>query len=188
MNTKDVRHSDAEVWERVERYARNADLSLEELREELINEGLNPDELIRKVRGKIEPLLPDASNNFDDDNREQTPPSNLLSLVRQETTDTPSKIAQNLGVTVPFLKSCSDFSDVVPKRCKEELIERAANVYSIDKYRVREVVEHPKHLQKAASRDRPYSNKTLTFEQIVKTSSMDEDSQAFWLALAEENM
>jgi hypothetical protein len=189
MNTKDLSHSDAEAWERIERYARNADSSVEELRQELIEEGVDPDELIQTVRRKIDRLLPNASNHPDTNNKEavsNSGPANLLSLVRQETTDTPSKIAQNLGVTVPFLKSCGDFSDAVPKPCKDELIERTANVYSIDKYRVREVVEHPKHLQKAALRDSPYSNTNLTFEQIVKTSGMDEDSQRFWLQLAAE--
>lgn len=190
MNASDEKHRDPTIWERVERYARGAEWSIEELCEELSEEGVDAEELVRTVRARIEPLLRRTSNNDEggtDENSSGNSAPNLLSLVRGETTDTPSKIAQNLGVTVPFMKSCSDFPQAVPESCKEELIERATNVYSIERHRVKEVVERPKYLQKAASRDAPYTNKKMTFEQIVMTSGMNRDSQDFWLALAKEN-
>lgn len=35
----------------------NTDLAMEELRNDLINEGIDPDDMIRKVRARIEPLM-----------------------------------------------------------------------------------------------------------------------------------
>lgn len=46
-----------EIMNRIDEFTKDADWSIEELREDLMNEGINPDKLIERVRQNILPLL-----------------------------------------------------------------------------------------------------------------------------------
>ncbi|MDQ3712018.1 MAG: hypothetical protein M3388_07340 [Acidobacteriota bacterium] len=111
----------------------------------------------------------------------------LLSLIRQATKDFPSSIAQKLGVTVAFMRGCSDHSESVPKNCKKELVDRTCSAFHfLDREKVRQVVENPKLIATAGFRDTPYSGNQMSFEEIVEKSGMNEKAQSFWLELARE--
>jgi hypothetical protein len=45
-----------ELLRRIGRFTADADYTVEELKEQLRNEGVDPDELLRKVKARIEPL------------------------------------------------------------------------------------------------------------------------------------
>jgi hypothetical protein len=45
-----------ELLRRIDRFTADADYTVEELKEQLRNEGVDPDELLRKVKARIEPL------------------------------------------------------------------------------------------------------------------------------------
>jgi hypothetical protein len=212
MNTNDKKSNGLEIMSRINEFTKDADWSVEELREELINEKINPDELIENVMRTILPFLPtikEKSENIKDLTRirkfglisnqsenlvqiEQVESLDdaptLLSLLRKFTSDMPSSIAQKLGVNVSFLRGCNDSSNNVPTQCKNELIRRVGNVYPfIDRNKVEKVVEKPTFLKKAALRDKEYSGSQMSFEEIVKKSNMDSEVQKFWLELAQEN-
>lgn len=111
----------------------------------------------------------------------------LLSLIRQATKDFPSSIAQKLGITVAFMRGCSDHSESVPKNCKKELVDRTCSAFHfLDREKVRLVVENPKLIATAGFRDTPYSGNQMSFEEIVEKSGMNEKAQRFWLELARE--
>ncbi len=111
----------------------------------------------------------------------------LLSLIRHATKDFPSIIAQKLGVTVAFMRGCSDYSGSVPKSCKKELIDRTCDAFHfLEREKVRQVVENPKLIATAGFRDTPYSGNQMSFEEIVEKSGMNEKAQKFWLELARE--
>ncbi len=111
----------------------------------------------------------------------------LLSLIRQATKDFPSSIAQKLGVTVAFMRGCSDYSGSVPKSCKKELVDRTCDAFHfLDREKVRKVVENPKLIATAGFRDTPYSGNQMSFEEIVEKSGMVEKARKFWLELAKE--
>lgn len=111
----------------------------------------------------------------------------LMSLLRKYTNDMPSKIAQNLEITVAFMRGCSDYSAVVPEKCKQELIDRAYKLYNfISKRLIESVVRTPGLVPTAGFRDTSYSGNQMSFEEIVRKSGLDEESQKFWLKLAQE--
>jgi len=210
MNKKEPKSNSLEIMNRINEFTKDADWTVEELREELLNEGINPDKLVENVRKNILPFLSknqeetkdkEPKRNFGliskisenlirneqvEDSGEAFP--TLLSLLRKFTGDMASKIAQQLEVNVPFLKGCSDYSEQVPPQCKKELIRRVGNVYPfVDKNKVEQVVENPKPLKKAALRSEEYSGSQMSFEEIVEKSDLDSETQKFWLELAREN-
>ena len=209
MNQKKPKSNSLEIMDRINEFTKDADWTVEELREELLNEGINPDELVEKVRKNILPFLSEnqkienvepkrtfglITNNYEipalaeqvENSDEEFP--TLLSLLRKFTGDMPSNIAQKLEVNVPFLRGCSDFSEEIPKQWKKELIKKVGNVYPfVDKNKVEQVVESPKILKKAALRSNEYSGTRMSAEDILEKSGMDKEVQNFWLRLVEEN-
>jgi hypothetical protein len=194
MNTNDKKSNGLEIMSRINEFTKDADWSVEELREELINDEINPDALIENVMRTIRPFLPTIKEKSENlvqieqvESLDDSP--TLLSLLRKFTSDMPSNIAQKLGVNVAFLRGCNDSSGNVPPQCKNELIRRVGNVYPfIARNKVAKVVEKPTVLQKAALRDKEYSGSQMSFEEIVKKSNMDSEVQKFWLELAQENI
>lgn len=188
-----------EIINSIDKFTRDADWSVEELREELLNEGINPDELIEKVRNKIVPFLSEIQETENEEIKKKDKVQvlndqakklvelspTLLSLLWQATKTSQSLIAQKLEVTILFMRGCSDFPDSVPEQCKQELINRAVRQFNfIDKSLIENIVRHPKQVATASFRDTSHSGKQMSFREIVEKSGMDEGYQKFWLDLA----
>lgn len=139
----------------------------------------------------------DAASNFthvlafspgspaNSDVAEPYPVPPFLGLLREVTGETPSVIARELDVTVPFLTLIVQHRDSVPGSWRTEMIERAAVRWSVDRRRVRRSLEHPAQQEIAASRSAPYSTERISCREILKRSGLKPEAQKYWLALAE---
>ncbi len=56
MNAK-KKNENAEILDRINQFTKDADWSVEEIRNELINEGVNPDVSLKNIRQRIHQLL-----------------------------------------------------------------------------------------------------------------------------------
>jgi hypothetical protein len=210
MNAK-KKNENGEILDRINQFTRDADWSIEELRADLRNEGVDPDELIKKVRQRINPLLQKDNKKIDEpeqkthknkftliSNNSPVPKENeqsqysvnnaptLLALICQVTTDTPSLIAQTLGITTAFMKLLNDYCKSIPRSWKRWLIKIVCEKYPLNEKDVEAVVEEPRTLQKAAFRSKEYKAKILTPEEILKISRLSDETQKFWLDLSRE--
>jgi hypothetical protein len=109
-------------------------------------------------------------------------------LLRREIPDeTPSVVAENLGVTRAFLKLVSDNRKSIPNSWRNELAREAKKVYSIDEARSRRTLtEHYSYQQIAASRAIPYSDRTMDWREILQKSGLSPEREQHYLLLAEE--
>jgi hypothetical protein len=91
MNTKRPTTNSSEIIERISNYVKDADWSVEELREELSRLGEDPDLLLKNIKAKILPLL-QQTNTFINQNpleiQADSSAPNLLSLIRKFTSKT----------------------------------------------------------------------------------------------------
>lgn len=119
---------------------------------------------------------------FDDD-----APSFPALLRREIPDETPSIVAENLGITRAFLKLVSDNRKSIPDSWREELAKEAKNLYSIDEARSRRTLtEYYSHQQIAASRAIPYSDQTMSWREILEKSGLSSESERHYRLLAEE--
>lgn len=109
----------------------------------------------------------------------------FLGMLGEETGETPSIIARELDVTVPFLTLIVQHRESVPDSWRTEMIERAAVRWNVDRQRARHSLEHPDQQEIAASRNSPYSTKKISYREILKRSGLRPEAQKYWLALAE---
>ena len=109
-------------------------------------------------------------------------------LLRLEIPDaTPSVIAENLGVTRPFLKLVSDYRKSIPNSWRNELAKEAKKVYSIDEARShRTLTEYHSYQEVAASRAIPYSDRTMDWREILQKSGLPPEREQHYRRLAEE--
>jgi len=108
-----------------------------------------------------------------------------LGMLCEVTGQTPSLIAGELDVTVPFLTLVVQHRESVPDSWRTELVERAAAKWGVDRSRARRSLEHPDQQEIAASRRTAYSMKKLSYREILKRSGLRPEAQKIWIALAE---
>ncbi len=210
MNAK-KKNENAEILDRINQFTKDADWSVEEIRNELINEGVNPDVSLKNIRQRIHQLLQKdeeiventkektnkykfslISNNLEVSNQnEQCKISinnapTLLALICQVTTDTPSYIAQKLGITTSFMKLVNDHCRSIPTPWKWRLINLVCENYPLEEKAVESVIENPQTLQKAALREKEYTTKEISPEEILKISKLNDEAQKYWLKLIQE--
>ncbi len=162
-----------------------AEKSLEKVECPPLPHGLaDPSKILERIRKRKAKMTNAEKSNLQDKTLLDLAPT-LLSLLWQATKISRSKIAQNLEVTIAFMRGCSDYSDSVPEQCKQELIDRACREFDfIDRSLIEEVVRHPKQVATAGFRDTSYSGKRMSFEEIVEKSGMDKIYKKYWLDLA----
>lgn len=101
--------------------------------------------------------------------------------------ETPSVVAENLGVTRPFLKLVSDNRKSIPNSWRDEIASEAKKVYSIDEARSRRTLtDYYSYQQVAASRTIPYSDQTLDWREILQKSGLPPEREQHYRRLAEE--
>jgi hypothetical protein len=122
-----------------------------------------------------------------------TPPPTFFGLLKQvsDTTD-PEAMASRLDISVDFLREVSKHVDLLPTKVRRELAQRVERQFFVDaSLALTALGEGQMHgeapLARAASRagGKIFERRTLTYEGLVKRSSMDESRQRFWLSLAE---
>ena len=124
MNRKNPPRSSEALIERIRRLSDEAEWSVDELREVLIDAGIDPDQFVKDIKTRIKGLLsasPDRQEQSDYD---------LLSLLprlRRITGLKATTIAEKMGAPVLFLSDLSAHPNVIPFRARKEFARRAAN-------------------------------------------------------------
>jgi hypothetical protein len=120
------------------------------------------------------------------------PPTFFGLLKRASDSPDPEAMASRLDVSVDFLREVSKHTDILPTKVRRELARRVERQFSVDvNLALRSLGEGQMlggaPLARAASRagGKVFEPHPLTYEEIVKRSSMDEPRQRYWLSLAE---
>lgn len=108
-----------------------------------------------------------------------------LGMLCEVTGQTPSVIARELKVKVPFLTLIVQHRESVPDSWRTEMVERAAAKWGVDRSLARRSLEHPDQQEIAASRRTPYSTKRISYREILRRSGFGPEAQKYWIALAE---
>ncbi len=120
-----------------------------------------------------------------------TPPTmSVLALMKSRTGRLASQLAGGMErMTVQLLTALSDNASVVPERARQELARQAHKSWGISETETLEAMAVTgragvRQARVAASRDRPYARKPMSYEAIVKQSDLSDADQEFWLNLA----
>src|ERR1041384_6893465 len=177
----------AELFQSINRSSAEAEWTVEELCQELQEGGIDPNELVKSAREKLEELRRNSGElakvvEAEDISLHQS----VLAKLHARTKLPASQIALKMGVPVPFLSAVGRYPKVVPLSWRRELDARAERNLGTNKGEVLSTFEHPYQAQMAASRDGAYDSEQLTPEKILDQSGMDEKHKRYWLTLAAE--
>jgi hypothetical protein len=173
-----------ELFQRIHKLSDEAEWSVDELREALIDEGIDPDQLVKEIKIKIQelsnvapPFLPEKQSGYD-----SLP---LLPRLRQITGMKATAIAEKMGLSVTFLSDLSSYPDVIPFRARKELARRAVNnLPGVSERDVLDSFNFGSYQQAAAYRDTPFPEEKIGFEKIIQRSDMSEEQKQYWFSLA----
>jgi len=119
----------------------------------------------------------------------QTRGDTFVGLLRKLTGDDPKKIAAELMITSDFLVDLSSNARVLPMKARCELAKRAEKAWGagerpvLASFEWQDVGVAPLEFRRAASRRGAYAPKSLTYEELVQRSSMDDEQKRYWLTL-----
>jgi hypothetical protein len=179
VNRNKAPQNSDELFKRIRSLSDEAEWSVDELREALRAEGIDPDQLVKEVKIKIEELSNISPNQSD---HASLP---LLARLRQITRLKATAIAEKMGMSVPFLSDLSSHPNIIPFGARKELALRAANnLPGVSERDVLESFGFGAFQQAAAYRDTPFPEEEVSFEKIVRRSDMNEEQQRYWLSLA----
>jgi hypothetical protein len=180
VNRKNPPRSSEALIERIRRLSDEAEWSEDELREVLIDAGIDPDQFIKDIKTRIKELL-----NASPERQER---SDLLPRLRRITGLKATAIAEKMGAPVLFLSDLSAHPNVIPFRARKEFARRAANnLPGVSERDVLDSFERGLRQQAAAFRDAPFPDEEVDFEKIVRRSDMSAAEQQYWLSLSEES-
>src|SRR5215510_10536383 len=188
VNTNNPLRSSEALIERIRRLSDEAEWSVDELREVLIDAGIDPDGFIKDIKTRIRELL-----NASPEGQEQSAQSGydalpLLPRLRRITGLKATTIAEKMGAPVPFLSDLSSHPNVIPFRARKEFARRAVNnLPGVSERDVLDSFERGLRQQAAAFRDAPFPDEEVDFEKIVRRSDMSDAEQQYWLSLSEES-
>ena len=188
MNRNNPPRSSEALIERIRRLSNEVEWSADELREVLIDAGIDPDQFIKDIKTRIKELLyaspaaPEQNAQNDDDSLP------LLPKLRRITGLKATAIAEKIGTPVPFLSDLSGYPNVIPFRARKEFARRAANnLPGVSERDVLDSFERGLHQQAAAFRDAPFPDEEVDFEKIIRRSDMSDEEQQYWLSLSKES-
>jgi hypothetical protein len=110
----------------------------------------------------------------------------FLALVRGVTGESVDAIAVGMEVTADFLVVASEEGKVVPVAARVELVRRARGLRNMGDVNESELMvsfDAPPSLRRAASRRTAFTPSTVTYDMVVKHSTMSDESKRFWLGL-----
>ncbi len=114
----------------------------------------------------------------------------FVGLLRKLTGADPGNLAAKLGITPDFLVDLSSNARVLPMKARGELAKRAEKACGAEESLVFASFEAPdaraasSEFRRAASRAGAYAAKSLTYEELVERSSMDDKHKRYWLKFA----
>jgi hypothetical protein len=180
VNRDKAPQNSEDLFKRISKLSDDAEWSVDELREALIDEGIDPDQLVKEIKIKIEEL----SNVSPKQSGYDSLP--LLPRLRQITGMKATAIAEKMGMSVTFLSDLSSYPDVIPFRARKELARRAVNnLPGVSERDVLDSFNFGSYQQAAAYRDTPFPEEKISFEKVVQRSDMNEEQRQYWLSLAE---
>jgi hypothetical protein len=178
VDKNNLPRSSEALIERIHRLSAEAEWSADELREVLIEAGIDPEEFVKDVKTRIKELL-NAQTEYD--------PLPLLPRLRRITGLKATAIAEKMETSVPFLSDLSGHSKVIPFKARQEFARRAANnLPGVSEQDVLDSFERNFHQQAAAFRDAPFPDEEVDFEKIVQRSDMSDEQKQYWLSLSKE--
>ena len=193
MNRKNPPRSSEALIERIRRLSDEAEWSVDELREVLIDAGIDPDQFINDIKTRIKELLNASPERQERSDYDSLP---LLPRLRRITGLKATAIAEKgfermlqvAKAPVIFLSDLSAHPNVIPFRARKEFARRAANnLPGVSERDVLDSFEHGLRQQAAAFRDAPFPDEEVDFEKIVRRSDMSAAEQQYWLSLSEES-
>jgi hypothetical protein len=171
-----------DLFKRIRSLSDEAEWSVDELREALKDEGIDPDQLLKDIKLNIKELSNLSPRQSDSDSLP------LLARLRQITRLKATTIAEKMGMSVPFLSDLSSHPNVIPIRARKESARRAAN--NLPGVREQDALDsfgYGLYQQAAAYRDIPFPDEEVDFEKIVRRSDMSDEQKQYWLSLARES-
>jgi hypothetical protein len=187
VNRNNPPRSSEALIERIRRLSHEAEWSVDELREVLIDSGIDPEEFVKDIKTRIKELL-SASSEEKGEQKEQTEYDSLplLPMLRRLTGLKATAIAEKMGTPVPFLSDLSGHPNVIPFRARKEFARRAANnLPGVSERDVLDSFERGFPQQAAAFRDTPFPDEEVDFEKIVRRSDMSDEQKQHWLSFVE---
>lgn len=187
MNRNNPPRSSEALIERIRRLSHEAEWSVDEFREVLIDAGIDPEEFVKDIKTRIKELL-NTSSEKKGEQPEQTEYDSLpmLPMLRRLTGLKATAIAEKMGAPVPFLSDLSGHPNVIPFKARKEFARRAANnLPGVSERDVLDSFERGFPQQAAAFRDTPFPDEEVDFEKIVRRSEMSDEQKQFWLSLAQ---
>lgn len=189
MNRNNAPLNSEALIERIRRLSDEAEWSVDELREVLIDAGIDPDRFVKDIKTRIKEVLnasperPEQNLQNLQNNYDSLPP---LPRLRRITGLKATAIAEKMGAPVTFLSDLSNHPNVVPFRARKEFARRAANnLPGVSEQVVLDSFERGLRQQAAAFRDTPFPEEEVDFEKIVRRSDMSDEEQQYWLSLGE---
>jgi hypothetical protein len=183
VNRNNPPRSSEALIERIRRLSHEAEWSVDELREVLIDSGIDPEEFVKDIKTRIKELL-----NASPEQKEQTEYDSLplLPMLRRLTGLKATAIAEKMGTPVPFLSDLSGHPNVIPFRARKEFARRAANnLPGVSERDVLDSFERGFPQQAAAFRNTPFPEEEVDFEKIVRRSDMSDEQKQHWLSFVE---
>ncbi len=176
-----------EILNRISELSSEADWTDEELDQELLENGIDPNQLVNEVMTVVRKYLPqkkETSNKINE--AESDGPLPLLGMLKKRTGLQPTVIAKALNLPVPFLSNISRYSRVVPKSWQLEIAKRAEQLLHINAKEILHCLEQRVQYNMAASRDEPYKKDDISYQTILDRSNLSLEEKQFWLNLATE--
>jgi hypothetical protein len=153
----------------------------EELSAELRFSGVDPDQLVERVRSYVAATIDPTTNRSTKEGKRFSLP--LINQLRRLTDLSPNDIARRLDIPLAFLSAIERQLDITPFSWRDELATRVERAFQISKEVAVELFASPSRLEIANLNKSPSSQDT-TLEDILDMSEMDEKSKQFWLDLA----
>lgn len=177
----------AELFQSINRSSAEADWTTEELRQELREGGVDPDQLVKDARAKLEQLRRGSAERAKDLEAEDVAiHRSVLAELRERTGKPSSHIARAMGVPVAFLSAVGRYPQAVPMSWRTELAARAERKLNVSAPVVINAFKHPYQEPIAALRDTAYEIEAVTSENILDQAGIRGEERQFWLSLVME--
>lgn len=175
-----------DILERIGELSAQAEWTDEELDKALLEQGVDPYELVRMVMTEIEPILQNRSelSRVTDVGVGGSLP--LIEVLRRNTNLSISAIAKTMDVSAGFLIEIARHPTAIPDKWREELINRATRLLDIEPTLIRRTLMTalPEHGAGLGQISRPTD--TITYRGILDRSGMGRKEKQFWLNLASQ--
>lgn len=169
------------------------DITDEELFDEIRAEGEDPDQSSEHVRDVLLRAVKSyqqktsvSDGEIKDGAAGEGDSLPLLGVWKKYTNLKPRAIAKAIGVTVTFLSDINRHAKTVPRRWLTALATLGKQALGIPEQITLQALGQPFQYERAASRDDAYEKCTVSCEEILDRSGMDEKERQYWRDMLEE--